>query len=298
MSNAYKATSFGGSSNSLFDPMGLYNKGEDVPQVDFYGMAQQQSYANRVNSNTPWGSQNYTTREVTDPATGKKMTVWDSNTTLDPRLQAALGSQMQTQQNLSGLAEGLTGSVADSLSQPFSYGGIADAPDYTTAMNDAIQANYAQAASRLDPQWAKREEGTRTQLVNQGLDPTSEAYRSQMSDLGQQRTDAYDTAMRSAIGQGNDTASTSYGIGLQGRQQAIAEYERQRQQPLNELQSLMSGQQVNMPSFPDTEGAGSYQGAAQQDYQQLLDQYNANAADKQNKQQGMMQIGGTIAAMF
>lgn len=295
---SYQDTALMPGGNSFFDPGGFYAPNKTPPMPDFMGLAQQQSYANRVNTNTPWGSQQYSTRSVIDPSTGKPVTVWDSNISLDPRLQGALNAQMGTQQNLSQLAQGMSGGVADALSQPFSYGGIAAAPDYRTAMNDAISANYNQATSRLDPQWDTREEQARTRLMNQGLDPGSEAYTAAMGDLGRQRNDAYSSAMANAITQGNQTAQTQFGIGMQGRQQALSEYERQRAQPLNELQALLAGQQVGMPTFPDTAAAGSYQGAGQQQYQALMNAWNANQAQNQAKQQGMLSLGAGLFSMF
>lgn len=79
-----------------------------------------------------------------------------------------------------------------------------------SARQQAIDSAYGQATSRLDPQWDKRMEAQRTQLLNQGLDPTSEAGRNAMSELGQQRNDAYGSAMNSAIAQGTAAGDSAF----------------------------------------------------------------------------------------
>jgi hypothetical protein len=87
-------------------------------------------------------------------------------------------------------------------------------PDPTQARQQAIDAAFGQASSRLDPMWSQREEAMRTQLLNQGLDPTSEAYRNQMSEMGRQRNDAYQGALNSAIMQGTEAGNALFRQGL------------------------------------------------------------------------------------
>jgi hypothetical protein len=99
------------------------------------------------------------------------------------------------------------------------YGQMAGQPLATgdQARDQAINAAYGQATSRLDPQWDKRQEAQRTQLLNQGLDPSSEAYKSQMQDFGLQRNDAYSSAMNAAIGQGTQAGNQIFQNALAGR---------------------------------------------------------------------------------
>jgi hypothetical protein len=80
------------------------------------------------------------------------------------------------------------------------------------------------------------------------------------------------------------------------RQQQIAEAQQARGQSLNEMNALLSGQQVNMPSMPSyntaqrSEGVQALQ-AAQLTGQADLDRYNA----KQQATQGMMSGIGSMA---
>jgi hypothetical protein len=83
-----------------------------------------QNFANRPNINTPFGSESWTTRAVTDPATGQQVTEWTQNTSLDPRLQNALDSQIGIQQGRSDLANAFMGRVQGEYQQPFDWNSL------------------------------------------------------------------------------------------------------------------------------------------------------------------------------
>ena len=89
-----------------------------------------QNFANRPNINTPFGSESWTTRAVTDPATGQQVTEWTQNTSLDPRLQNALDSQIGIQQGRSDLANAFMGRVQGEYQQPFDWNSL---PSLTSA---------------------------------------------------------------------------------------------------------------------------------------------------------------------
>lgn len=153
---------------------------------------------------------------------------------------------------MGGLFSSLQGQAAQSMGQPLNFGGLGGMPqalnfqgggqqmpgnaagvggpnmmalnpgqdprtampDPTQARQQAIDAAFGQASSRLDPMWQQREEGMRTQLLNQGLTPGTEAYDKQMAALGQQRNDAYQGALNSAIMQGTDAGNALFRQGL------------------------------------------------------------------------------------
>jgi len=89
-----------------------------------------QNFANRPNINTPFGSESWSTRAVTDPATGQQVTEWTQNTSLDPRLQNALDSQIGIQQGRSDLANAFMGRVQGEYQQPFDWNSL---PSLTSA---------------------------------------------------------------------------------------------------------------------------------------------------------------------
>jgi hypothetical protein len=80
------------------------------------------------------------------------------------------------------------------------------------------------------------------------------------------------------------------------RQQAIAEQAQRRGMSLNEMNALMSGQQVNMPNMPQFNQAGISQtpdllGAAQSQYSAALDAANARNAGIGNALGGITSLG-------
>lgn len=225
------------------------------------------------------------------------------------------GRPVQTQSfggPMGGLFGNLQQQAAGSMGQPLNFGQFGGMPqtlnpsslpgqDPRTSMPDPMQARqqaydaaFGQAASRLDPMWAQREEGMRTQLINQGLQPGTEAYDKQMATLSQQRNDAYQGAMNNAQMQATDAGNAlfrqgldlnsqhlgaqnqffgqqlgaqgqAFGQGMDARQQGINEMLMGRQQPMQDLLSM--GGMMGMPGFnsaglaptPDLLGAGMAQ---------------------------------------
>lgn len=107
---------------------------------------------------------------------------------------------------------------------PFSFQNLQDPGsliDPSEARKQAFDSAYGQATSRLDPQWQQRESQMETKLLNQGLDPNSEAYKNAMSQLGQQRNDAYTSAQNSAIDQSTAAGNALFNQSLAGRGQNI-----------------------------------------------------------------------------
>ena len=80
------------------------------------------------------------------------------------------------------------------------------------------------------------------------------------------------------------------------RQQAIAEQQLMRSMPLNEMNALLTGQQVGMPQMPGFQNAGRADtpdllGAAQSQYQAALDAQNAKNAALGNTMSGLFSLG-------
>lgn len=153
---------------------------------------------------------------------------------------------------LGGLQQGLQQQAAQAMGTPFSLSGLPQMQTGEGARQQAIESAYGQATSRLDPAWQQREDATRTRLLQQGLDPGSEAFQREMGNLGQQRNDAYSSAMNAAIGQGTAAGDSVFRNSLLGRQQALADALRARGQAFGELQGMQG--LLGMPSFM---GAGA-----------------------------------------
>lgn len=171
---------------------------------------------------------------------------------------------------------------ADTLSKPMDDG--------TGARNQAIGASYGQAASRLDPQWDKRQSAMQTQLLNQGLDPSSEAYKSASQDFGQQRNDAYTSAMNMAIGQGTAAGDSAFKNNLAARNSPLQLMEGMKdltkQAPTPQVSGAPTMQWLNSIIANNNTAIGK---ATQQ---------NQNTADTVQGGAEAAAAIGTLAAMF
>lgn len=219
----------------------------------------QNTWANRANQYTPWGSQTWNATAGTDPATGKPITQWSQTTNLDPRLQETLDSQLDVERQRSQLAQGLTGRMQSEYSTPMDWGnmqgwnsgpnayGMGAGPqqqnvqmglDFGGTQNvqgadqsrqRAEDAIYKSSTSRLDPQWNQRQAQMEAQLANKGITAGSSAYTKAMDDFNRQKTDAYQQASMGAITGGGAEAQRNQGMDMALRQQQVGEIGQQGQ---------------------------------------------------------------------
>jgi len=97
-------------------------------------------------------------------------------------------------------------------------------------------------------------------------------------------------------------AMSSTGLQTQLRQQKIAEEAQRRSMSLNEMNALMSGQQVQTPQMPGFQTAVGSQpvqslSAAQMTGQSMMDQFNAQQQQTQGMMSGAMGLGSKAAMM-
>lgn len=231
---------------------------------------------NRLNTRNPFGSQTFN----------------DDGST-STQLEGDLGSAAQ------GLMR-----QAGGMAQPMDWGQFGQVGNGDQARNQAIDAGFGQATSRLNPMWDRREEQARTRLLNQGLDPTSEAYKNSMGDLGMQRNDATNQAMFSAIGQGQSAGDSVFRNNLMSQQNSIANALRQRGQPmaeLQQLQGLLSGQPQYNQDNTTMAGAMGRNNLGIQGYEAELAAAQRAAQGDADAAGGVMSGLGTaagVAAMF
>ncbi len=169
---------------------------------------------------------------------------------------------------------------------------------------------------RMQPSIDRDRERLRTQLANQGITQGSEAYNTEqtnfqkgvndqriaallggnqeqqmMFDQAQRDLDNYNRAQEGMFSQG--LASGQFAN--QARSQAIQEADYFKNQPLNMLNALRSGNQVNMPSFGNMMGGATIQPAPM--YAATNDAYNAALNKYQADLQSRSAILGGIAGI-
>lgn len=236
--------------------------------------------ASRSNQFTPFGSSTWTPAKAAVPATpgtpghyqvagfggmgfhpsqwipgteatgGTPAVAATNTTTLSPELQQGLN--------------GITGRLAENMSH---------GPDLDSVQKVADKA-YGAFTSRLDPQWQQQQQQEETQLRNQGLVPGGEAYNNAMRVFNNAKNDAYQQANLGAI----QTMPQTYQLANE-----------QYNQPLNQLNAIRTGAQVQGPQF---EGSPNYLGAANSSGQYAQGLYNAQVGQQNAMTQGLFGLGG------
>lgn len=299
--------------------MGLFKDAPDPP--DYKGAAEataaadkealtQQTWANRPTQINPWGKVDYDVEQVVDPATEQEVTKWTQNTTLDPRLQAALDDQIALQGGRSSLGASLMGRARAEYGTPMDWSGLTDWGAVPQTGEEARQAAedalYRRQTSKLDPEYDQRADDMHSQLVAQGLRQGDAAYDRAMGDFERARREDYGDARDRAIAASGAEQQRQFGMDLnaaqyqsQIRQNELVEAMQRRGFSINEINALISGQQVGAPGFQSFSNAGKaegpdYLGAANMQYNADLNNYSAEQAGWQ----GLMSGAGSIFGGF
>ena len=248
-----------------------------------------QTAANRPNINTPFGSQAWTVSPYTDPTTGQVVGKWTQNTTLTPAMQAALTQQQGITKSQSDIASGLIGQERTQESKPIDFSKmmqIASTPGATTTNANPSASMYDKNASDAafsmfknynQPLMDQAKDQLRTQLLNQGLKEGDQAYDTAMRNLENQQSMSTLQAENQSVLTGSQVGSQKqaadlaaqnqmFGQGLSGAQyqntaaaQQMAMEMQKRGFTLNQINAILSGQQVGLPQTPSYVAAGSGQ---------------------------------------
>jgi len=198
-----------------------------------------QAHLNMVNQYTPQGSLEYTQRGTASDGTPQ----YSATQTFSPEQQQLYDLTNQAAQKYGQTANTQLNSVSNTLSQPLDFSSLGNMPQF----NDSYRTNVENALyDRLQPQIDKDRNALITSLANQGItDPGSQAYQTAIDEINRKQND-----LRLGItSQGLSQAAQQYGLETGGRNQQINEMVQQRQIPLNELAAMLSGSQVQSPSF-------------------------------------------------
>jgi hypothetical protein len=231
--------------------------------------------ANRVNQVTPYGNLDYSITGQ-DPYGNP---TWTAKTSLSDVGQKLLDTQNQTSLGLGGTINAQLGQVQNTMGQGFN-------PNLpSTGMNpsQSYQDAYMQ---RLKPQIDQSREALSNQLANSGIPVGSEAYNRAMMTQGQKENDL----LAAATTQG-------FGVGQQANQQAYNQQLTNYNLPLNTLNALRTGAQVQNPTFQNapqqaTTSGADILGATQMGYNAQMGNFNAQQAAQQNFNNGLMGLAG------
>lgn len=235
-----------------------------------------QQLINMTDQVNPWGSTSYSpdgSASYVD-STGKTVSVprYTQTTTLSPQQQAIFDKTQAAESNLAGLAQDQSAMLQGYLSKPFEFDN-----------QDAEQWAYDLASPRILQQQEQNQTALRSQLINSGLRPGTQAYDMEMERLGRGNSDQLNQ------------------LALTGRGQAFSESLATRNQPINEITALMSGSQVSNPAqmsgaTPQAQVGGvDYAGMVNQNYQNQMSAYGAKMGGLFGLAGAGLQAGATFS---
>lgn len=208
---------------------------------DYVGAANAQGQANLESAiasghiNNPNVINPYGTQTVT--WSGENPTITQS---LTPEQQAILKQQNYASSQL-GIRAGDLAQRLNNTSATIDYNGIPDAPiaDPNARREDVINS----LMSRVNTDTANQRADRNSELIAAGIRPGTKAYDDAMNLIDRQ----YNDARNNAILAGGQESTRDFGLQMDARKQAIAEALTKRQTPLNELNAVLSGAQVQNP---------------------------------------------------
>ncbi|MGB7241270.1 MAG: tail fiber domain-containing protein [Sulfitobacter sp.] len=221
-----------------------------------------------VDQVNPWGSVNYdqigNTRFQDSFGNWVEVPRYQQTTNFSPEQQAIFDSSQGAQTNMANIAQEQSGRVKDALSDPFEF-----------TNQDAADWSYDLATSRILPQQERNEAALRSKMINSGLRPGSAAWDSEMQRMTNANTDQMNQ------------------LALNSRGQAFGENLATRNQPMNELNALLSGSQVSNPAAMS--GATPEVGVGGVDYAGMVqDQYQSQVANSGGLMGGLFGLAGSL----
>lgn len=248
--------------------------------------------------------------------TGYYVPTMTATTTLSQQQQKIKDQEDAASLNLATLANNQSGRLNDLLSTNLNLDGLPEATDYSAIQApeyerfgvDDFSADRQKVEdalmARLNPQLSQDRAALEQRLTNQGLVPGSEAYNRAIDEAsrasndarlgailsaGQEQSRLQDLSYRTHAGNNalqDQTFNAAMSKGSaqdNSRNRALQERLTMRNQPINEIASLMSGAQVSMPNFMNVQGAQlptvDYAGLVQQNYANEMGAYQQNQAN-------------------
>lgn len=263
------------------------------------------NFLNQADQTGPNGSLKYSydyNNGYTDPQTGQVIPHTTATTTLSPDQQKLYDQNTYLAQSLNDIAGKGLNYVGQVSNTPIDTSGLpsrGQAPNLDN-FNSTRDAVTNAMLARLEPQINRDRDALTSKLANQGIGIGSKAYETANTLQGQNENDLRTQALLA----GTSQANTMFNQGLasaqysdQARNQALQEQDYLRNAPLNMLNALRTGNQVQMPSFGNVSGGSNIQAApiyqaTQDQYQSALDQYKTKMSGFGSLLGGLGALGG------
>lgn len=284
------------------------------PAPDYVGAAQATAAGNKeaaiasqignmVNRVGPQGTITYKQTGTTEG-----VPTWTQTVSLSPEQQAAYNKDVAINASLQDIGTQGLGYVQNALNKPLSFEDMQQLQAPGQIQEAASNAAYENAMRYVEPRLQRQQAALETQLANQGITRGSEAWNSAMQDAQANRENVYNQAQNQAYLQGLQGAGQMYQQGLGTRQQQIAEAQTLQQNPLNMLNAVRTGAQLQTSQQPQVSPSAPGQlaqfagpdilGATTATGQYNQGIYNAQQAANAGLMGGLGQLGGAAIGLF
>lgn len=171
---------------------------------------------NATNQVTPQGNLTYRQIGTWEDGTPR----FEATQTYSPGEQQLYELGNRTRENVGNIGVQQSGKIGRLLNDPVNL------------TNEATEGRLMDLGlRRLAPRFEREGQALETDLINRGIRPGSEAYKTAHREFENTKNDAYNQLL------------------LSGRGQAVQEALTERNQPINEITALLSGSQVSQPNF-------------------------------------------------
>ncbi len=233
---------------------------------------------------------------------------WASQIELSETGQQLLDADSRARLGMADLQGSAMDRVRSALGSDFDMSGLQDMQtnvDPATGMAAWDRATDL-VRQRQNPELDRQQQTLDTKLANMGLTAGSEGWATQQQQFGKTRNDA-DIAAQMA---GLQAQQQFFGQSLQNaglkngsRMQQVQERSMLRQLPMNELNALRTGAQVQNPTFstPGQQGQTSgpdLLGASQSQYTSAMNNVNAQNAQSAGNAQAGVGLVAALASMY
>jgi len=220
---------------------------------------------------------------------------YSATQTLSPEQQAILDQTNQASLKYGQTANNQLNQVANTLSTPLDISSLGPVPQ---ADQNAWQNSYDGLIQRNQPQADQQRSALETRLANQGIGYGSDAWKSAMDDFSRSQNDfglAAQNAATTDMSQRYGLANTAYNQGLNSMITS-------RSQPLNELAAMMTGSQVQSPTYvntPQTQvGQTPVADSIYGSYNGQMNAYNSQLQNNAAQTSGLFGLLGAGAGAF
>lgn len=243
-----------------------------------------QSKVQQIGGGWEVGGQIYRTQEEANKA-ARDLEQWQAVQTLTPEQQRILDIQNQASEQYGNIALNQLGQVGGLLSTPLDFSYLGAIPEINEQTRQSV---YDSILARNQGQQDSDRQRLEQQLANMGFVAGSQGYDRKFDELNRSINDFRLAADTQALNQALALNQQQMGA----RNQALNEMIQRRQIPLNELAAMLSGTQVQQPSFvnaPQVQiNPADVMGATYNSYAGQMNAYNQQLANQSAMLQGLM----------